>query len=143
MERFNKTPVYHDHLGPGSYFRDTNFKGKKRPKSRAPFNSKSERNLQSAGIAVPGPGLYNPDKHGKKKVFATKTIFATSSKRDTGMNKIKESNPGPGSYLEVRNNVNLEDPEIRYKYNAAFKATKGGISSNKDTSPVVGTYNPY
>lgn len=140
-ERFHASPFNEDNIGPGSYFKG-NMNHKKRPKSKAAFNSRSERNIKSARDLVPGPGLYNPDKSSKKNNFTTKTIFATSTKRETALGRKNDVNPGPGSYLEIKSEIKLNDASIKYKFSAPFKSTKRQSVFVKENVPPVGTYNP-
>jgi hypothetical protein len=142
-ERFRINQLIEDNIGPGSYFKGNCYsKNKKRPKSNAAFNTRSDRNITSTKDVVPGPGLYNPNKLGKKNQFATKTIFATSTKRETALVRKKEDVPGPGSYLEIKSDLKLNDARIKYKYSAPFKSTKRHLVFGKEDIPPVGSYNP-
>jgi hypothetical protein len=143
-ERFNAPTIVSDNVGPGSYFKEnTNNKTKKRPKSKAPFNSRSERNFLNKGDKVPGPGLYNPEKIGKKQKSSLKMIFASSTKRDTDVIKSNQENPGPGSYFDVKNDMKINENKPNYKYTASFKTTERVSAFDiKDENPTVGMYNP-
>lgn len=98
--------------------------------------------LSTRSDSIPGPGNYDPEKVGKKDHFNTKTIFATSTKRDTSFIKKRDKVPGPGSYLEVKSIVNPEEPGMKYKFSAPFKSSKRPLTASASVGPAVGTYNP-
>jgi Sperm-tail PG-rich repeat len=143
-ERFNAPTSVGDNVGPGSYFKETtNVKNKKRPKSKAPFNSRSERNFLNKTDKVPGPGIYNPEKIRKKQNDSLKMIFASSTKRDTNIIQCIKDNPGPGAYFEVNNELKTNENKPNYKHTAPFKATERVSAFDiKDENPTVGMYNP-
>lgn len=94
-------------------------------------------------MLVPGPGRYNPEKTFNHKAESKNAIFGSSNRRFTEAKKVKETCPGPGSYIQNENWIpanpnNFYKKVIPPKYKADVKVE---IDKEKDISPPVGAYN--
>jgi hypothetical protein len=159
LQRFEEVSNNHQ-VGPGSYFKTE--KNKKKYEKQTFSKSNVAPFFEIKNMDNPGPGYYEPLIEKKKPNTAKNNNFGSSEKRFVDFSKqIKETTPGPGSYLDFNSTMNSTVTKwTGYKNNdfknltitrALTSKPKQNIKKhernldgfgNKQNIPAVGSYNP-